>query len=84
MTSWNNDRTWPRPHQEPSAPLHYEYDHWNSPDKLPPVGCPIVIRIGVAVFHCERTAHISDRSRDMVYRLLDGSLHTGRHPWTFP
>jgi hypothetical protein len=84
MRNWYADRTMPRPHEEPSAPLVYEYEHWNAPEILPPVACPIVIRVGAAVFHCERTSHITDKSREMVYRLLDGSLHTGRHEWTFP
>lgn len=84
MRNWHSDGVWPRAHEEPSAPLQYEYEHWNLPENLPPVGCPIVIRVGDAVFHCERTSHISDRSQNMVYRMLDGSLHTGRCEWNYP
>lgn len=60
-----------------------EYDHWNSPDVLPPVGCPIVLRIGCAVVQAERTAHIERRDREMTYKLPTGQELVGRYEWTY-
>lgn len=59
------------------------YPHWNSPDVLPPVGCPIVLRIGCAVVQAERTAHIERRDREMTYKLPTGQELVGRYPWTY-
>lgn len=56
---------------------------WNSPDVLPPVGCPIVLRIGCAVVQAERTAHIERRDREMTYKLPTGQELVGRYPWTY-
>jgi len=58
--------------------------HWNSPDVLPPVGCPIVLRIGCAVVQAERTAHIERRDREMTYQLPGGQVLTGRYEWSYP
>lgn len=60
------------------------YDHWNSPDVLPPVGCPIVLRIGCAVVQAERTAHIERRDREMTYKLPTGQELVGRYEWSYP
>lgn len=59
------------------------YPHWNSPDVLPPVGCPIVLRIGCAAVQAERTAHIERRDREMTYKLPTGQELVGRYPWTY-
>lgn len=59
-------------------------EHLNPPEMLPPVGCPLVIYIGGEYRTAERTAYLDDRSRDMTYKLLDGSLLIGRYPWTYP
>ena len=72
-----------------SAPPHNrcsvdQYDHWNSPVVLPPVGCPIVLRIGCAVVQAERTAHIERRDREMTYQLPGGQVLTGRYFWSYP
>lgn len=61
-----------------------EYPHWNSPDVLPPVGCPIVLRIGCAVVQAERTAHIERRDREMTYKLPTGQELVGRYEWSYP
>lgn len=60
------------------------YPHWNSPDVLPPVGCPIVLRIGCAVVQAERTAHIERRDREMTYKLPTGQELVGRYEWSYP
>lgn len=71
----------PRPECDDWAIL---YPHWNSPDVLPPVGCPIVLRIGCAVVQAERTAHIERRDREMTYKLPGGQVLTGRYEWSYP
>lgn len=65
------------------APCAHE-PHWNSPDVLPPVGCPIVLRIGCAVVQAERTAHIERRDREMTYKLPTGQELVGRYEWSYP
>ena len=76
------------------------YEHWNSESSLPPVDCPLVIwvdpppranpvmpwsvvRVGGAV-PAVRTGFLDDKTRDMEYRLADGSTITGRFRWTYP
>lgn len=66
------------------AQFLHPYDHWNSPDVLPPVGCPIVLRIGCAVVQAERTAHIERRDREMTYKLPTGQELVGRYEWSYP
>lgn len=61
------------------------YDHWNSADILPPVGCPIVVmRADGRPKKAERVAHISKKDRLMEYRMEDGEVVLGRLPWTYP
>ena len=59
-------------------------EHWNSAESLPPVGCPIVLRIGCAVVQAERTAHIERRDREMTYKLPTGQELVGRYEWSYP
>lgn len=55
----------------------------NHPNSLPPVGCPLVIKVKGKLIRAERTAHIEEKSRDMVYRTANGVI-TGRFEWTYP
>lgn len=58
--------------------------HWNKPEVLPPVDCPLLIRLeGVAV-RAQRVNHLQDRAGVMDYRLSDGSIISGRFEWTYP
>lgn len=64
----------------------YEF---NSPDRLPPVDCPLVILIGPGIMaRAERTGFIESKERHMEYRLEGWArvpvLITGRFPWTYP
>lgn len=68
-------------------------EHWNPPNMLPPVDCPLIIRLGVAppdpgpylAVHCERTSHIESRGREMTYKSSStGQIWTGRYWWTYP
>jgi hypothetical protein len=55
----------------------------NHPNTLPPVGCPLVIKVKGELIRAERTAHIEAKSRDMTYRTEAGVI-TGRFEWTYP
>lgn len=60
-------------------------DHFNSPSTLPPVGCPLLLRLPCgAVLQAERTGYLQDRGGQMEYRLQDGRVISGRYEWTFP
>lgn len=66
-----------------------EYDHWNDPNVLPPVGCPLVVLVGHCpgaqdVVRCERTAHVIEKHRVFTYIDLSGREFVGRYPWTYP
>lgn len=57
----------------------------NPPDQLPPVDCPLLIKLDDgSVVQAERTSHIQHRGLQMDYRLADGTTITGRFAWTFP
>jgi len=67
------------------------YEHWNNPGMLPPVGCPLVIRVGqrpgpAIILKVERTRHLVDRNGQMEYRSLrvPGAVYHGRFEWTYP
>lgn len=57
---------------------------WNPPERLAPVGCWLVILINGSPRYAQRTSYIESKSRDMEYRLDDGTTITGRHRWTTP
>lgn len=66
--------------------VSYEF---NSPDRLPPVDCPLVLWIppGLLV-RAERTGFIESKDRHMEYRVMgwegEPVLITGRYAWTYP
>lgn len=64
---------------------------WNSPDKLPPVGCPLLIKRGEEVVLVERVDHVANKDDYLVYVTLADSDHlpkgvklSGRCEWTYP
>lgn len=65
-----------------------EYDHWNDPNVLPPVGCPLVLNLGALYDHViafgERVDHLAQRDRQMTYQLSTGELVVGRFAWSYP
>lgn len=62
-----------------------QYDHWNRPEHLPPVGCPLVIQVPtLGVLRCERTSHVADRSQELTYQIKPGWTLTGRFMWSYP
>lgn len=58
--------------------------HLNQPDHLPPVGCELLIEVDGTLVRAHRTGFISDRNRDMHYKLEDGEILVGRFRWTYP
>lgn len=57
---------------------------WNRPEVLPPVDCPLVLRLGSLAVRAERVSYLRDRAGDMDYRLSDGSVISGRYHWSYP
>lgn len=61
---------------------------WNKPERLPPVGCPLVINLGQEygndTAHAERTSHLHDKAGQMDYRLSTGEIIRGRFDWSYP
>lgn len=57
---------------------------WNRAALLPPVGCPLVIKVAGHVLRAERTSHLSDKSGLMDYKLSDGKVIQGRFEWSYP
>lgn len=58
--------------------------HLNPAGLLPPVGCPLLIKVAGHLEPAERTGIIADKGSDMEYRLADGLIIHGRFPWTYP
>ena len=67
----------------PSRPRPAPYS-WNRPEVLPPVDCPLVLRLGSVAVRAERVSYLRDRAGEMDYRLSDGSVITGRFEWSYP
>lgn len=56
----------------------------NSPDRLAPVNCSLLILVDGNLLRARRTSHIERKNREMEYILEDGSKIVGRYPWTYP
>lgn len=56
----------------------------NSGERLPPVGCSLVILVDGCLVRAVRTGIIAKKTDDMEYRLDDGRLILGRFDWTYP
>ncbi len=67
-----------------AAPVAQPEVHLNSADKLPPVGCPLLIELPSGLTRAERTGIIADKANSMEYRTADGRMVYGRFPWTYP
>lgn len=65
--------------------MNAEHLHLNSASQLPPVDTPLLIKLDDGrLAHASRTSFIEHRSREMEYRLDDGTIITGRFAWTYP
>lgn len=64
--------------------------HWNSASKLPIVDTPLLLLIKEdgedAVYKAERRNWVApaDKEGDLQFFCEDGSVLTGRFPWTYP
>lgn len=74
----------------PSQPSLLEHvnkikQEFNSPSRLPPVGCKLVIKVGDSEMIAERTGYIASRDDAMEYRLdSTGEVILGRFYWSYP
>lgn len=69
-----------------SAPCRRASDslHWNAEDALPPVDCPLLILVDNQTVRAQRPRFAQSRGDDLEYHLADGTVLTGRFPWTYP
>lgn len=59
--------------------------HLNSESLLPPVDCPLLIRIPTgALVKAQRDEWLSKKDGEIAYRLYDNSIVRGRFRWTYP
>lgn len=94
-TAWGS-MVWanrPRRSARPSTWREYVYPEphaytWNKPERLPPVGCPLVLNLGQAydwdIAFGERISHLRSRSDVMDYQLSTGQIVRGRFEWSYP
>lgn len=74
------------PNQPPTTEFigRHKYE-FNSPSRLPPVGCKLVIKVGDSEMIAERTGYIASREDAMEYKLdATGEVILGRFYWTYP
>jgi len=70
-----------RRNAEHQRAVHFNSAAWRS---LPPVRCPLLIKVEGKVLQAERTTHIERSDGDMEYVTQDGRALTGRFDWTYP
>ena len=60
--------------------------HFNRADwrLLPPVDCPLLIKVDGRVLRASRTSHIQKPDGDMEYVTTTGRVLVGRFDWTYP
>ena len=62
----------------------------NSETKLPPVDCPLIVKVGDEYQLVERTSFVKSKDESMEYALLDatrartGEYVYGRYQWSYP
>ena len=55
----------------------------NPADRLPPVNCPLLVKVNGQLIRAERNTHIETRDREMTYTTQSGEI-VGRFEWTYP
>lgn len=58
--------------------------HWNNESLLPPVDCPLLVKIAGVAHKAVRTSYIDNKSAHMEYVLDSGVKVIGRFEWTYP
>lgn len=59
--------------------------HWNSASVLPPVDCPLVIKLNEEVVAVRRPTFVECKGDALVFIREDsGEKIVGRFPWTYP
>lgn len=61
---------------------------WNPPERLAPVGCPLILNLGPQydwdIAFAERISHLQGRGDEMEYQTEFGQIITGRFLWAYP
>lgn len=58
--------------------------HLNHETTLPPVDCPLLIQVDGQMVRAFRPTFVEDRRDELTYELADGTLLSGKFPWTYP
>lgn len=64
-----------------SAGMHFMPSSWRA---LPPVNCPLLIRVDGVVLRATRTSHIECPNGEMNFVTECGRQLVGRFDWTYP
>jgi len=58
--------------------------HFNQPERLPPVGCWLLIQLpDGSTLKVRRTGYIASKDRLMSYQMEDGTIINARFRWTY-
>lgn len=61
------------------------YPHFNPASQLPPVDCPLVLKLNDgSTIRVTRPSFVENRSDDLTFVTEVGSTILGRWPWTYP
>ena len=58
--------------------------HLNPAGDLPPVDCPLLIKVNGELVEARRTGFIEGKDRQMEYETPTGEIILGRFEWTYP
>lgn len=58
--------------------------HLNHESQLPPVNCPLLIKVGDELLKAHRPTFVESKGNELTYVLEDGSTLSGNFPWTYP
>lgn len=59
--------------------------HWNSPSSLPPVNCPLLIKVDGKAVRARRPTFAETKEDTLVFILEETGVEIhGRFQWTYP
>lgn len=59
-------------------------EHFNSPERFPPVDCPLLILVRGRVVAVSRRSYLKNRDDQIEYFTSTGRCIVGRFAWTYP
>lgn len=59
-------------------------EHFNSPERFPPVDCPLLILVRGQVVAVSRRSYLKNRNDQIEYFTSTGRCIVGRFAWTYP